>query len=182
MHGSSPSGQTRPTKTQVINLSEESQTVNVKELTKEITNLKKMIESLVQQPQAKDHVEESAGASQAADVAGIVRKQFKEFLKNDEKKTFSLDDVRQAKEYKEAIGAVTSGSAIPSTWSSEPELLSPDGADGYFLKTPVVQWKTDVKEKPGQITYVQTIGAVANKRRVTIRRQVKQRRLEQPCY
>jgi regulator of replication initiation timing len=52
MHGLSPPGQTRPQKKQVINLSE-NQTVNVKELTSEISSLKKMVESLVKEPGAK---------------------------------------------------------------------------------------------------------------------------------
>jgi hypothetical protein len=41
----------------------ENQTVNVKELTSELANLKKMVESLVKEPKATEHVEETVGGT-----------------------------------------------------------------------------------------------------------------------
>jgi hypothetical protein len=37
-------------------------------------------------------------------------------------------------------------------WSAEPEMLSPESADGFFLtKNNAVVWKEDLKDKPGNI-------------------------------
>jgi len=119
----------------------EVQTVNIKELT---TKVNQMMEYL------KTREPESEGK-------GIVE------TKQEETKPFTevyADFLRgDKKTLREAIGAQTASSAIPEVWSTEIEILSPDGADGYFLGD-IVQWKNTVKGAPGDTVHVPTIAAV----------------------
>jgi len=63
------------------------------------------------------------------------------------------------KTLREAIAVGTMGSVIPEIWATEIELLSPEGAEGYFLGD-IVQWKDTVKGKPGDTVHVPTVSAV----------------------
>lgn len=129
----------------------EPQTINIKDLTETVKTMKTMLESMQPPEQgAKGHVEESVGGN-TSDTKTKARQAFKEFLKDDKRSTFKVS---------EAIGAQTASAAIPTIWSASPEILSPAGADGYFL-TPIVQWKEDVKGNPGSTVNVQTFSAVA---------------------
>jgi hypothetical protein len=113
----------------------------------------------MQEPAKAKGFTESTGLQANNDMKNTARVAFKEFLKDEGKKTFIVSDVPKIKE---AIGAQTAGSAIPQVWSAEPEMLSPEGADGFFLTNTAVVWKEDVKGKPGNTVYVQTIAPVAN--------------------
>lgn len=108
-------------------------------------------------------VENLPPGTQGQDIKKKMRDNLKEFLKTGQKgDSWSASEaIEKSTELKEAIGAQTASSAIPSIWSAEPEILSPEGADGYFLASTVVQWKKDIKGKPGQVVYVQTIAPVA---------------------
>jgi hypothetical protein len=126
------------------------ETINIKQLAEDVSTVKKLLETMQPaQPGPKGHVEEGIGM-QGVDAKAKLRQAFKEYLKSDVKTPWHAE---------EAIGAVSAGSAIPSIWSASPELLSPLGADGYFL-TGIVKWKEDVKGKPGQTVYVQTVAPV----------------------
>lgn len=120
----------------------EVQTVNIKELN---TNVKQMMEYLRSQNKDKD------------EGKGIVEN------KTEDEKSFNdvyADFLRgDKKTLREAIGAQTASSAIPEVWSTEIEILSPEGADGYFLGD-IVQWKNTVKGAPGDTVHVPTIAAV----------------------
>ena len=132
----------------------ETPTINVKTLSDDVKAMKEMLEALQpKEPGAKGHVEESIEKiDEALQTKKKINTAFKEFLKTAAVgKTFTVE---------EAIGAQTSTAAIPTVWSAEPELLSPEGADGYFL-TPITKWKTDIKGQPGDNVKVQTVGAVA---------------------
>ncbi len=137
----------------------EPEVVNVKALSEDVKAMKQMLEAL-QPAEAgpKGHVEESAAPTKNLEEAVKIngdklRDSFKEFLKSAEVgKIFKVE---------EAIGAVTATNAIPTKWAAEPEVLSPEGADGYFLTDRVVRWKDDVKGQPGDTVYVKTFAAVA---------------------
>jgi hypothetical protein len=132
--------------------------VNVKALSEDLKTMKQMLEAMrPAEPGPKGHVEESAGSGTIEEAVKVteskLRDSFKEFLKTAEiGKTFKLE---------ETIGAVTATNAIPTKWTAEPEVLSPEGADGYFLTDRVVRWKNDVKGQPGDTVYVKTFAAVA---------------------
>lgn len=128
----------------------EPQPINVKEMAETLKLLKEAVLNSQPQAVAKGKVEEAIGTEKEAKA--LIRQKFKEFLRD--------APVGSVFRVSEAIVAQTSTAAIPTIWSAEPELLSPEGADGYFL-TPIVQWKEDVKGKPGNTVNVQTIGAVA---------------------
>ncbi|MGD6850761.1 MAG: hypothetical protein ACQCN6_01720 [Candidatus Bathyarchaeia archaeon] len=140
----------------------EPEVFNLKELREELKEMKQIVESLRPAEQgAKGHVEEGVegavggknSVEEAVKVNGDkLRSGLLEFLKTAEVgKSFKVE---------EAIGALSPSNAVPAIWSAEPELLSPGGADGYFL-TPIVKWKTDVKGQPGDTVYVKTFAAVA---------------------
>lgn len=122
---------------------EEIKTVNIKDLD---TKMNQMMEYL------KTREPESEGK-------GIVEN------KTEETKPFKevyADWLRSDKPtLREAIAAGTVGSVIPEVWATEIELLSPDGADGYFLGS-IVQWKNTVKGKAGDTIHVPTVGAVTS--------------------
>lgn len=121
-------------------------TVNINDLSAKLDRISKIMESLPSGNTGKG--ETADNGSQAPEKT--VKQVFAEYLQSD-KKTFE-----------EAIGAQGVGSATPLVWAADPEILSPAGADGYFLSTPAVTWKNDVKGKPGNTVYVQTIGVVSD--------------------
>lgn len=128
------------------------QTINVKDIQKQLKDMQEQLEKLQPEADPKGLVEGVVPSIKPEDAVGKkILDAFREYLGNEDKKTFEIS---------EAIGAVSAGSAKPSIWSAEPELLSPAGAVGYFL-TSIVKWKEDVKGKPGQQVYVQTVAAVA---------------------
>lgn len=139
---------------------EQIQTINIKDLDAKINAFNEKLESITKtfeklgEAQPRGEVVESS-ENKNVDLKTKVRESFREFLRDETKKVFNPSEV-----LKEAIGAQNVGSAKPSIWSAEPEILSPAGADGYFL-TSIVNWKEDVKGKPGTQVYVQTIAAVA---------------------
>ncbi len=130
----------------------EPQTINLKDLMESVKSIKESLASLQPaDPKPKGKVEESVSDKTQADTKVKARKAFKEFLQDDKRSTFSVS---------EEIGGQTSTAAIPTIWTATPELLSPAGADGYFL-TPIVTWKNDIKGSPGNVVNVQTIAPVA---------------------
>jgi hypothetical protein len=136
---------------------EEPETINVKDLQNEIKELKEMITNMQKSPQPRGITEGLGGTPESnIDVHKKMLDSFREFLETGQKG----DSWVAEEKFQETIGAVSAGSAKPSIWSASPELLSPAGAVGYFLGG-IVKWKDDVKGKPGQLVYVQTIGPVA---------------------
>ena len=122
----------------------EPQTVNITELTKDVKELKTMIAESMPKAEPKGIVENKTKDEKT------FKKMFKEYLQTGFWKGQTLS---------ESIGAQTASSAIPALWSTELEILAPDGADGYFLSN-VVAWKDDVTGKPGNTVYVQTVAPV----------------------
>lgn len=131
----------------------EPQTINIRQLSDDLKAMKSMLEALQPtQPQPRAKIEESLHENEALETKKKINGAFKEFLKTAPVgKKFVIE---------EAIGVQNAAAAIPTVWSATPELLSPEGADGYFL-TPIVTWKTDIKGQPGDNIKVQTISAVA---------------------
>jgi hypothetical protein len=68
-----------------------------------------------------------------------------------------VGEASPTKKMQEAIGAVTATYAIPDIWASEVERLSvyPNSA---FLDAPYINWKDDIKGKPGDSINVITVG------------------------
>lgn len=144
-------------------MTDEKQTININELSQKIDRISKQFETMsafvekIGEGAPKGHVEEEKlDGKKTADASVKTRSAFREFLSDESKKAFNPREV-----FEEEIGAQSAGSAIPKIWSAEPEILSPAGASGYFL-TSIVNWKEDVKGKPGNTVYVQTIAPVAD--------------------
>ena len=135
-------------------MSEENQpqTFNLKKLTETLDRMNQFMEAAGKgEPRGIAEAMHDEG-KKPVEIEEKVRNGFKEFLKDPERKHFTVAE--------SGIGAVAGGSATPKKWSAEPELLSPAGADGYFL-TSIVQWKEDVKGSAGDTVYVQTVAPVA---------------------
>jgi hypothetical protein len=131
--------------------------VNFVKLAEDIKAIKESLAK--QEPGAKGFTEsKDASAQKTGEVKSIINKSFLEYVKRDV--VGEVFDPRALPKLQEAIGAQSSGSAIPQIWSAEPEMLSPEGADGFFLTNTAVVWKEDVKGKPGNTVYVQTIAPV----------------------
>lgn len=123
-------------------------TVNISDLANDIKQIKegmKTKESM--STNARGHVEEGASEKFAVrEAKALINMKFREFLNDKAAKTFTASEGLNAA--RETIGQQTAASAIPQMWSASPEILSPEGADGYFL-TSIVEWKEDVRGKPG---------------------------------
>jgi hypothetical protein len=119
--------------------------VDLSGVNKDIKELKQMIAEAMPKTEPKGIVENKT------QDAKTFKKMFKEYLQTGFWKGQTLS---------ESIGAQTASSAIPALWSSELEILQPDGADGFFLSN-VVTWKDEVTGKPGNTVYVQTVAPVA---------------------
>jgi hypothetical protein len=133
--------------------------VNVKQMSEDLKTIKQLLEA--KQPAeigARGVVEESIGGKASKIEEAVIenkkkiRSAFKEYLKTAE--------VGKSFKVQEAIGAQNAAAAIPTIWNATPEILSPQGADGYFL-TPIVTWKNDIKGQPGDTIKVQTVAPVA---------------------
>lgn len=121
----------------------ELQTVNIKDINTKLNQVMEFLKNKEPESDGKGIVENKT------DETKPFTEVYADFLKGD-KKTL-----------REAIGAQTASSAIPEVWSTEIEILSPEGADGYFLGD-IVQWKNTVKGAPGDTVHVPTIAAVAS--------------------
>jgi hypothetical protein len=150
---------------------QEPQTVNLKELTETINSTNKMVKDFISKSTPAEKpvaLTESLAPTNSDYKANLVKMLKSTSPKDDfrwEANSFAKDDIaKEDKNFFETIGAAAIGSATPTIWSTELQILQAYPASA-FLKNPAITWHEDISGKAGDninvITVLQPIAGTA---------------------
>jgi hypothetical protein len=149
----------------------ETQTINLKELTETINSTNKMVKDFISKATPAEKtvaLTESTEPPKQDYKVKLVEMLKSTSPKDDfrwEPKSFAKEDIaKEDKTFFETIGVAAIGSATPTIWSTELQILQAYPASA-FLKNPAITWHEDISGKAGDninvITVLQPVAGTA---------------------
>ena len=149
----------------------ETQTINIKELSENMKETQKMVKDFIskatpaEKPIALTETTTKPKANYKEKLAEMIRSTSPKSDFNFAPNSFATEDIsKENQTFFETIGAVSDGSATPTIWSSELQILQAYPASA-FLKNPAITWHEDISGKPGDninvITVLQPVAGTA---------------------
>ncbi len=130
--------------------------VNEKTLKEELAELKATMNAFVE---SQTPTPQTLALDKPAEPSEYdYRKDLIEMLKvGSDSGNFIWSGVQDNKHFKETIGAVSGGSAVPEIWAKDVFRCCPYPASA-FLGAPYIKWHEDIKGKAGDTVHVVTVG------------------------